>query len=167
MTAPTTDPAEPDTAPEDAPETPDDPAQVEAPPADDDPTEEPDDGGADPGKEAARYRRRLRDTEGERDTLSGRLERMQRREVERLATDRLAVPADVLTYGGTDLADLLDDAGDVDPARVQAAVAATLEQRPGLARPVPRRMPDFGGGQRGEPIDTGTTWAEALKGGKA
>ena len=53
-------------------------------------------------REAATYRRRLRDTESERDQLREQLDRLQRAEVERLASaNGLAVPADVWPFGAS------------------------------------------------------------------
>lgn len=113
--------------------------------------------------EAARYRTRLRATEGERDTLSQRVERMQRREVERLAGERLAQPGDLFAVGGTALADLLTDDGDVDAERVTEAVQALLDARPGLHRDAKATWPDMGAGQR-ETGSPGKTWGSVLRG---
>ena len=79
---------------------------------------------------AASYRRRLRDTEGERDRLAEQVAGYQRREVEALAErgrghDRLASGTD-LWVAGVRVADLLDESGAVDPDKAHAAVAAVL-----------------------------------------
>lgn len=124
------------------------------------PQGDPQDGGGG-NSEAARYRRRLRDAEGERDTLAGRIETFQRREVHRLAQDTLAQPNDLFDVAGTQLADLLDDAGEVDPGRVTVAVAALLDSRPGLAVVTPPSWPDVGGGRRGE-ITPAASWSGLL-----
>ncbi|BBZ63421.1 hypothetical protein [Mycolicibacterium monacense] len=84
---------------------------------------EPDNG----NREAAKYRRRLRDTEAERDTLAARLEGMQRAEAERLAGKMLAKGA-ALWAGGTTIADLLNEAGELDPDKVQTRAAEIREQ---------------------------------------
>ena len=53
-------------------------------------------------REAASYRRRLRETEAERDQLREQLDRCRRAEVERLASaDGLAVAGDVWLHGAT------------------------------------------------------------------
>lgn len=75
------------------------------------------DGDKGSNREAAKYRRKLRDAEAERDALATRLETLQRAEAERLASKHLAKGA-ALWVGGTALADVLDDDGDVDPAKV-------------------------------------------------
>jgi hypothetical protein len=65
-----------------------------------------------PNREAARYRTRLRETEAERDAIAVRLAAHQRREAERIAGASLSKPSDVW-LDGADLAELLDDQGDV------------------------------------------------------
>lgn len=87
-----------------------------------------------------RYRLKLRAAEAERDSLRERLEGLQRREVERLASD-LAQPGDLFELGGVSLSDLLTEAGDVDSAAVAEAVAALIESRPLLAKNP--RMPAY------------------------
>ena len=52
-----------------------------------------------PDREAAKYRRQLRDTEAERDTLAGKVEAMQRREVERQVAEHLSNPEDFWLTG--------------------------------------------------------------------
>jgi hypothetical protein len=95
-------------------------------------------------REAANYRRRLRDTEAERDQLREQLDRLQRAEVERLATGAgLAVVADVWQFGAT-LDTLRTEAGDIDPETVTGVVADIIGSRPGLQAPV---VGSFGGGR--------------------
>jgi hypothetical protein len=88
-------------------------------------------------REAASYRRRLRDTEAERDDLRGRLEGYERAEVERIAGDAgLQVAADVWTFGAT-LDTLRGEDGAIDPEAVGGLVGEIVKDRPGLqARPV-------------------------------
>jgi hypothetical protein len=124
------------------------PAAAEQPPGD--------------GREAAKYRRQLRETEAERDTLSSRVEAMQKREVERLAAVDLATPAD-MWLTGTALPDLLDDEGHVDAAKVGDTIQRIIEGRPSWrAAPVP---PSFDGGARAT-VPTATSYQEILRGGK-
>src|ERR1700758_3047520 len=91
-----------------------DPGGADRPPpdaADDAASEQHDDSEHDAaGKEAAKYRRRLRETEAERDALRGRVETMQRNEIQRMAADRLADPAD-LWRDGAKVSDLLNEGG--------------------------------------------------------
>lgn len=93
-------------------------------------------------KEAAKYRRQLRDTEAHRDALSERLSTMQRREVERLAAEHLVDPADIWR-DGAELAALLDDGGNLDAVKVAEAARATVTaHRHWAAPPTPKRHPD-------------------------
>lgn len=102
-------------------------------PAPQDGTETPDEneGG---GREAAKYRRRLRETEAERDTLRGQLEALQRVAVEQVAGKHLRKPAGLWASGVTP-AELLDDHGIVDPEKVATAARAAADTL-GLSRPV-------------------------------
>ncbi|SUA02957.1 Uncharacterised protein [Mycolicibacterium fortuitum] len=118
-----TDPEAPDSEAETAGGDQDD-AQPDNTPADD--GDQDDTGG---NREAAKYRRKLRDTETERDTLRDRLTVLQRSEVERLVADRFRDPADVWR-DGTQVDDLLDDGGDIDPAKVNTAATAVLKAHP-------------------------------------
>lgn len=126
------------------------------------------DGDSAPGKdgaEAAKYRRRLRETEGERDALAGRVERMQRAEVTRLTSDRLAVPEDVFAFGLT-LADLLDDDEEVSAALIDTAVLGLLASRPGLAKVVPPPGPrSYGQGRYPAGGIAAPSWSQVLRGG--
>lgn len=122
------------------------------------------------GGEAARFRRRLRETEVERDRLAGQVADLQRREVERLAADVLAVGADLLALDGATLPDLLDDDGHVVADRVTTAAAELVRSRPGLAaagyhRPFAGAGMDIGGGSRlGTRSRGGDGWGSALRG---
>lgn len=121
---------------------------------------ERDDTDDNPNQEAARYRRRLRETEGERDRLGAALEQYQRLEVERIASsgpDALAEGGD-LWQGGADLAELVDEDGQVDPEKVRTAVAGVLSQRPHWRRP----SPDLGQGVR-VPASSGPDFAGLLR----
>lgn len=115
-----------------------------------DPVEQDDDT-TDPGSgnaEAAKYRRRLRDTETERDRLGVALTILQTREVERLAAARLSVPSDLLDLSDVELGDLTTDDGTIDEQAVQHALDALIKARPGLATPAPPKWPDMGQGKR-------------------
>ncbi len=84
--------------------------------------------------EAAKYRTRLRAVEAERDGLAQRLTRMQQAEVDRLVASRMADPEDLRVLGKVELADLLDDEGEVDSEKVEQAVTDILERKPRLAK---------------------------------
>lgn len=81
------------------------------------------------GAEAAKYRRRLRETEAERDNLLARVEHLQRGEIERLITGKLTDPADIWR-DGAQLADLLDDDGDIDPDKVTTLLDDLVKAHP-------------------------------------
>ncbi len=124
----------------------------------------PADGGR-AARDAARYRTQLRETEAERDQLADRVDGLLRREVNRLAADRLAQADDLLALGPAALADLLDDeTGTVDPAKVTAAVDALLEDRPGLRKVDVRRGPSgLGLGGHGSHARGAASWSDVLK----
>jgi hypothetical protein len=93
---------------------------------------ERDEGGKFLSREAASYRRRLRDTEVERDQLRDQLDRVQRAEVERLAgAAGLQVPGDVWTFGAA-LENLRGEDGAIDADTVNGLVAEIVKDRPGL-----------------------------------
>ena len=97
-------------------------------------------------REAASYRRQLRDTQAERDSLSEQLQRVQRAEIERLAgAARLAQPSDLWTFGG-DLSALCREDGLIDAEAVAGLVEGILKARPGLQAPV---IGDLGLGRGG------------------
>jgi len=119
---------------------------------------------ADPARkargEARRLRERLHAAEAERDTLAGVVDGYRRRDAEQAAeTAGLASGGD-LWAGGTDLADLVDDAGTVDPAKVAEAVAALVAERPHWAR---RPHGDLDQGPRATAPQP-RTWHDALTG---
>lgn len=86
------------------------------------------------GNREARYRTERNEARAERDAMAERIQRYQRSEVERLATE-LSEPGDVFTLSGKDLPDFLAESGDVDSAAVADAVAGILATRPGLSKP--------------------------------
>lgn len=118
-------------------------------------------------REAAKYRRKLRDAEAERDTLRTRLETLQRTEAERLAGEHLADGSD-LWRDGAELAGMLDDDGNVSAEKVTAAATQLSTDRPHWRKPVHAAAPasDVTGNQ---PIDShGSTrsWADVLGGSR-
>lgn len=114
-----------------------------------------------PGREAARYRRQLREAETERDGLRTQLDALRRAEVDRLVTDAKVRPAAVWA-AGTELASLLAEDGTVDAAKVTAAVAATREAL-GIA-PLPVAPSAHGQGNVGVAVGSGAEkgWQDAF-----
>lgn len=114
-----------------------------------------------PNREAARYRRRLRATEAERDGLRAQVESLQRAEVERVArTDGHLTRPSALWASGVSLADLVAQDGTVDRERVMTAVGAAVD-RLGLAT-VRAPRPDPSQGARGG-ATSAQTWDSFLK----
>ena len=72
-------------------------------------------------REAAGYRRRLRETEAEREKLRARLEQSDRADVERLVTGDGGSPNAEDFWLAVQLDDLRDEDGALDPAKVKAA----------------------------------------------
>lgn len=122
----------------------------------------PDDGPEAPqGHREARYRVERNDAVRERDTLAQRLEALQTRELERIASKSLAHPADLLTLSGKTLADLLDDDGEVDAVKVQALADEVLGTRPGLKARTLATDPTQGG--TGSPGIPAPSWGNLLQ----
>lgn len=84
-------------------------------------------------REAAKYRRRLRDAEAERDDMAAQLDAARRSIAEGVAARHLAKPASLWLSGATP-ADVLDDNGGVDAEKV-VALAQSVSADYGLSRP--------------------------------
>ena len=143
------------TAPEAVVE-PETPEAVEAPAADDAQPETND--AAALRREAAAHRVKAREAVEQRDALAARVEALQRREVSRLAAAQLAQGEDVF-HAGAELAAFLDEEGEVDPAKVEAAAASVVSTRPGLAAP----RSSFDGGARKLPPAPGPSFADSFR----
>lgn len=108
---------------------------------------EPQDADQGGNREAAKYRRQLRETQSERDAVTSRLEAAQRQIIEAEAGKHIDKPAS-LWASGVQLADLLDDDGNVDIEKVTAASTTALEElgltarRNGPIIPNQGQMPD-------------------------
>ncbi|MBX7434567.1 hypothetical protein JDV09_21060 [Mycobacterium sp. Y57] len=102
----TADPAEPveavDPAPEAAEETPPEPVEESS------------------NKEAAKWRRKLRDAEAQRDRLAATVEALQRSQIDAIADSAGVRPAAVHAVAA--LSDMVGDDGAVDPRKVADAV---------------------------------------------
>lgn len=137
------------------------PEAAEDPQAAETPEESEESEATSPNKEAAKYRRRLRETETERDTLRGRIEAMQRAEVERLTTDAGIKPA-ALWASGADLSALLTEEGTVDPAKVTEAVGTARDALGIVDQRVSRNHVRREGYTPN--ASPGNTWVDAFKG---
>ena len=115
--------------------------------------------------DAAGYRRRLRYTEAERDSIAAEREALlekvtacQRADVEALAAQRLTDGSDL--WQTVHLADVLNEAGDIDEAKVTTAAADLLTRKPHYAKP----RVDNGLGYRSEPVRQAGGWEDVLRG---
>lgn len=121
--------------------------------------EQPDEGTEQetPNSEAAKYRRKLREAEAERDTLAQRLEAVQRQQVEALLG---GVKPEAL-WAVAELAELLTDEGTIDADKVSAAIDAARE-RFGIAKPSPgTHVPGIG--NRPTIAPAADRWKEAFQ----
>ncbi len=114
-------------------------------------------------REAASYRRRLRDAEGERDRLAEQVAGYQRREAEQLVERgrgfrRMSSGSDLWT-GGVSLTDVLAEDGRVDQDKALAAMERVLQERPHWAKPVG----DIGLGARTDSGSSGPSFADVLR----
>lgn len=114
-------------------------------------------------REAATYRRRLRDTEAERDAANGLAERRLNAMIA-VAVQAAGIPAKAWEASAHDTADLLDEDGLPDPAKLADAIAATatdfsLNRPPERMAPNPQQGSSNGGG-----TPAAKSWGDALKG---
>lgn len=86
------------------------------------------------GPREARYRIERNEAREKLARANERIARMQRAEIERLASASLSHGEDLFSLSGNGVADYLNDDGDVDPEKIAADVAAILTERPGLRR---------------------------------
>ncbi|MDV6291501.1 hypothetical protein [Rhodococcus aetherivorans] len=85
----------------------------------------------DEGKEAAKYRRRLRETEKQRDALQEQVSALRRAAIDTDVQRTHRMKPDGFWATGITVDQLLDDDGNIDPAKV-AANAADAVQRLGV-----------------------------------
>lgn len=116
------------------------------------------------GKEAAKYRRQLREVEAERDTLRSAVDTFRRQQVEDIAARQFNVskPAAVWASGVTVDA-LLGPDGTLDQKLVAAAITAAVTDL-GLHVPKPSGLPAAPNAGR-ESLSRGATWSDFLKHG--
>ncbi len=115
--------------------------------------------------EAAKWRTRLRAAEAERGTLAQRVARLQTVEVHRLA-GALADPDDLFVFGKVEVADLLDDKGEVDSGKVEQAVVDLLARKPRLAKDYEPDVEGLDGGARQSVSSSGASWGSLLAGAR-
>ncbi|SHZ35894.1 Uncharacterised protein [Mycobacteroides abscessus subsp. bolletii] len=108
------------------------------------------------GREAAKYRRRLRETEAQRDALAEQLSALRQGVIDDIATTA-GVDPKLLAANGYELASFLDGDGKIIRAKVDEAIQATIAafRISTSSRPAPD--PAFGRGGHVEPKITGET----------
>lgn len=114
-----------------------------------------DDAGDKPGREAAKYRKRLRETEAERDVLAAQLLELRQGVIDDIAT-KAGVDPKLLTANGYELSGFLDEDGKIIRAKVDDAVQTTIAAfriSPASRRPAPD--PALGRSGYAEPKITG------------
>lgn len=145
----------------------DDTRQPVTAPAVTEPEVEPDPEEPQPKNREERFRKQLRATEAERDALSERLSRMQRAEVERLASQHLADGAD-FWRDGTQLDNVLTETGDVDPDKVTELATALVDTHQHWKRTTPPAAPPAssitGNGKISDGAQPQASWTDVLKG---
>jgi hypothetical protein len=117
--------------------------------------------------EAAKYRRKLRDAESKLAAQDERLQAMQRNEAQRLAAVKLADPQD-LWRDGAQLTDVIDDAGQVDPAKLDGLIGTVLEAHKHWARttsPAAAPASEVTASGKITAGETSKTWAQVLNPG--
>jgi len=115
-----------------------------------------------PGREAAKWRTRLRETEAERDTLREQLEAAHRQMVSDRVAERFADPEDFFMRGGQVV---LDDDGRLDLEAIDTKAGEILASAAHLSRPrKPQPNPAQGASASGKsPEHTGPSWSDALR----
>lgn len=109
--------------------------------------------------EAAKYRRQLRDTEAERDTLAGSVDTLRKQIVAGNMPKGSSAGAELLWTSGSNPADFFDEAGALDPDKLTVAVK-DAHQRLGLHFGL---SPVHGSGTGHYAGTDGPTWSDALK----
>ena len=123
------------------------------------------DGGA--NREAAKYRRQLRDSQAQVTALTEALAGYRRQEVEALAGEILSVGADLLDLGTTKVGEFYSADGVLDKEAVAAAAKAIAASHPRLSKPPSTEPLNWGnasGNATGMPPATSTTsWANVIQ----
>lgn len=109
--------------------------------------------------EAKKYRLSARSAEAERDTLRGRVDAADRREVERIAGESMQNASDL--WLTTNISDLRDEEGEIDRERVSERVEQLLSERSHW-RKTSSVPTNFSSGVR-QPIRRNASLGEAFK----
>lgn len=109
--------------------------------------------------EAAKWRVKLREAESVNASLSARVVALQTAEAARLATGPGLLIDGTELFHSAALEDVLDDDGNVDPAKVTEAVSTLVGTKPYLKSP--KFVGDAGQGQRADAPDL--SWADVIR----
>lgn len=139
-------------------------AIVGRPPTDDGRDHQADDidhDGQHPSHEAAKWRRKLRDTETELGALREHVQALQRQQIDAHVTAQ-GVKPEAVWASGVELSELVAADGTIDPGKVKAAIAATREKFGLDTKTRPRSMNGLRSGAltHQPPRDR---WSEAFK----
>lgn len=113
-------------------------------------------------REAAKWRKQFRQAEERATQLQTRLEALQRAEVERIAAERMADPAD-LWRAGVDLTDVLTDDGTVDQDSIGDTINRVLEKHRHWRKPALAAAPVTGVGTGRITTDTTDSFEDAFR----
>lgn len=111
------------------------------------------------GNEAARYRKKLRSTEAERDTLTGTVDTLRKQLINQNMPHVSKVNGDALWATGRTPDEFFTDAGEIDTDKLSTAIKET-HQALGIHWGLDP-IPDSGSGDRSGV--GGPTWADAFK----
>jgi hypothetical protein len=123
-------------------------------------------GGNKAGQEAAKYRKQLRDTEAERDALTGTVESLRRQIIAQNMPRANKMTAEALWTAGHQAGEFFTEAGDLDAAKLEASTRAVHER---FGVPFRNVDPVPGSGQR-DPDGInwdGPSWGDAIKKGRS
>ena len=81
-------------------------------------------------REAAKWRRQLRETQGERDALVEQVNALRRAQINRHAADVLTDHNDLWLDPAITVDDMLDDTGNVDPGKVSDVLRGVIDRHP-------------------------------------
>jgi hypothetical protein len=156
MSIENTEPTEPQNEPQQPQEPPQEPGSAEPQ------NEPPEASGQNPNAEAARWRRALRAEEAKTASLAARLDEHDRREVERIAANRLQDPGDL--WLATSLDEMRGEDGALDLERVGAELGRITKEKPHWTLPTPDLHQGAGKNPEPPPPSFGQSIKKALGG---
>lgn len=113
----------------------------------------------DEGREAAKYRRRLRETEKERDALLETVAALRRAAIDTEVAGKHRIPTEGFWATGITVDQLLDDDGNIDTEKI-ATAARDATDRLGVRRPLRNHVPNEGASPASR--STRDNWTDAF-----